>query len=648
MSTYRPLSNEEIALLETAGCRAADWSGVQVGDGFDAERVCRVRFSGQVRIGALRGQLPLDSGGQLPVEIADATLVDCILGDDVHISNVRGHLAHYRIGDRTRIVDVGVVATRPGASFGNGVEAEAINEGGGREVPLFAELSSQFAYMYGMYRYRPALIKKLKVLADDYAAAAKADMGFIGQDARIEHIDTMLDVNIGDYAVVCGALRLENGTVLSERSAPAFIGAGVAAEDFIIAEGARVEDGVLLSHSFVGQGVHLGKQFSAENSLFFANCEGFHGEACSIFAGPYTVTHHKSTLLIAGTYSFYNAGSGSNQSNHMYKLGPLHQGRLERGSKTGSFSYLLWPSVVGPFSVVIGKHMSNFDASDLPFSYITEEKGVTVLTPAMNMHTVGTVRDGDKWPSRDRRAGSSKRDLIRFEVYSPYLAAKMLRAEHDLQQLLDAVSRDVEQVRYKGVTIKRLLLRTGIKSYRNAIDLYLQQQILARALPALDAGPEAVRGALALADGAVYSADWADVGGLLVAGARLRSFIGAIESGQVGTVADFQQASQQISDAYEMDEWAWVRHTYQERTGHSVEELTREELESMDAARRKAEGTGVKKILLDAEKEFDESARIGFGIDGGHGEASADFEAVRGTYDANSFVRQMRERQDEN
>jgi hypothetical protein len=293
--------------------------------------------------------------------------------------------------------------------------------------------------------------------------------------------------------------------------------------------------------------------------------------------------------------------------------------------------------------------MSNFDAADLPFSYITEEKGVTVLTPAMNMHTVGTVRDGDKWPSRDRRTGGSKRDLIHFAVYSPYLAAKMLRAEHDLQQLLDAVSRDVEQVRYKGVTIKRLLLRTGIKSYRNAIDLYLQNQILARAQPhVLDAGPEAVRQALALGDDAVYSADWADVGGLLVAGARMRQFIEAIESGQIGTVAEFQAASQQIADAFELDEWAWVRQTYQDRTGHAVEQLTREELESMDAARRKAEGTGVKKILLDAEKEFDESARIGFGIDGGHGEATADFEAVRGTYDANSFVRQMRERQENN
>ena len=69
--------------------------------------------------------------------------------------------------------------------------------------------------------------------------------------------------------------------------------------------------------------------------------------ACSIFAGPYTVTHHKSTLLIAGLYSFMNAGSSSNQSNHMYKLGPVHQGILERGTKTTSNSYIVFPARIG-------------------------------------------------------------------------------------------------------------------------------------------------------------------------------------------------------------------------------------------------------------------------------------------------------------
>jgi hypothetical protein len=140
----------------------------------------------------------------------------------------------------------------------------------------------------------------------------------------------------------------------------------VQAEDFIIGEGSTVDGGAIVSKSFVGQGCQIGKQFSSEGSAFFANCEGFHGEACSVFAGPYTVTHHKSTLLIAGMFSFYNAGSGTNQSNHLYKLGPLHEGKLERGCKTGSFSYMMWPCRVGPVQRRAGQTHADIRHGRLP------------------------------------------------------------------------------------------------------------------------------------------------------------------------------------------------------------------------------------------------------------------------------------------
>ena len=91
----------------------------------------------------------------------------------------------------------------------------------------------------------------------------------------------------------------------------------------------------------MGQACVLKQNYSASDSLFFSNSQGMNGEASAVFAGPFTVTHHKSTLLISGMFSFMNAGSGSNQSNHMYKLGPIHQGILERGAKTTSDSLFM-------------------------------------------------------------------------------------------------------------------------------------------------------------------------------------------------------------------------------------------------------------------------------------------------------------------
>jgi hypothetical protein len=244
---------------------------------------------------------------------------------------------------------------------------------------------------------------------------------------RIKNADVIKNVRIGDYCSINGASRLENGSINSNEAAPVLIGANVICEDFIISSGSSVTDGTTLSRCFVGQACLLGHNYSASDSLFFSNCQGENGEACAIFAGPFTVTHHKSTLLIAGMFSFMNAGSGSNQSNHMYKLGPIHQGTLERGAKTSSDSYILWPARVGAFSLVMGRHVNHADTSDLPFSYLIEQDNTTYLVPGVNLRSVGTIRDAQKWPKRDKRTDPNRLDFINYNLLSPYTIQKMMK-----------------------------------------------------------------------------------------------------------------------------------------------------------------------------------------------------------------------------
>ena len=367
-SVYVALTDEQIAQLKHQSCTVqdSDWSRVQVARGFVAERVRRVHFGGQVRIGRMDG--PCQAAAGAASRIQDATLLDCTIGNDVRIVRVGVRLANYDIQDGACIEDVGLLETRPQATFGNGVEVDAVNEGGGRGVVLFNELCSQFAHLMCLHRHRTALQTRLAEMARAAAARVHVPRGVIGAGARVQSVPEMINVHVGPAAIVQAATSLVEGTILSHPEAPTTIGAGVQAKDFIVAEGSQVTGAATLAKTYVGQGCRIGRQFSAENCLFFANCEGFHGEACSVFAGPYTVTHHKSTLLIAGMFSFYNAGSGSNQSNHMYKLGPNHEGKLERGVKTGSFSYMMWPCRVGPFSLVLGKHSRAFDTADFPFS----------------------------------------------------------------------------------------------------------------------------------------------------------------------------------------------------------------------------------------------------------------------------------------
>jgi len=650
---FRPLTRQEIATLRAQGCSSTtdegaddDFAEVQVaGEGFDAARVTQSRFIGPVRLGANGGSVRAGAGRAVACGVHRAVLSHTTVGDGVLVAQVGGQIANYDIEDGAILVNVGVLETRPGAAFGNGIAIEVLNEGGGREVVLFNGLSSQFAYLVCLHRYRGELQARLAAIARAEAARAMADRGRIGPGAVVVNVPEMIDVQVGPAAIVRGATSLVNGTILSATDAPTTIGAGVQARDFIVAEGTQVDGGAMLTKSYVGQGCRIGRQYSAEGSVFFANCEGFHGEAVSIFAGPYTVSHHKSTLMIAGLFSFYNAGSGTNQSNHMYKLGPVHEGKLERGCKTGSFSYLMWPCRVGPFSVVLGKHTRTFDTSELPFSLIeAKADGRCTLVPGINLATVGTVRDGGKWPTRDRRSGRVKRDRISFDVFSPYTVGRMIRGSALLQELSEATDRAIDTVSIKGADVKRVLLRTGVKFYRPGIENYLLEKVVVRVEAARAAGVSELTEALAEPEGAVYDLEWVDIGGLLMPRARLEALCADLASGRLADLAAFEAALDRIAQAYPADEWLWVRQAIHRVLGVDLDRVGAADLARLADLLQASLSKFLNLILVDAQKEFDELTRTGFGQDGGPAAVAADFAAVRGPYDENRFVREMRQR----
>lgn len=302
--TCRKLTNDEVEQLKINGCSSGVWNKINVTEKFDPNQIQNTHFDGEVYIGN-------------NVQIRNVmTLSNFILGDDVILENVTSLTIE---GDST---------------FGNGIKISVLNEGGGRELMMFDQLSSQVAYMLVTCRHNQEFINKLESIIEKYAASRKSSIGKIGKGTSVKNSGVLKNIWIEQSAKLEGVTSLTEGTIFSSNLDPVTIGYGVIAKKFIIQSGSSVCDSVLLDHCFIGQGVKIGKQYSAENCAFFSNSEGFHGEAVSIFAGPYTVTHHKSSLLIAAMFSFFNAGSGTNQSNHMYKLGPLHQGILERDRKS--------------------------------------------------------------------------------------------------------------------------------------------------------------------------------------------------------------------------------------------------------------------------------------------------------------------------
>lgn len=638
---YRKLTEQEIAQLESQGCSAENWAEIEVAEAFDARYVKNTRFSGHNRLGSFCRQIEMPGGLKVHSGIYNATLHNVEVGDDAHLYNIHNYIANYRIGRETCIENVNAILVDGKTTFGNGVRVPVMNEGGGREIPIFNELSASLAYILTLYRHRPEMIHEVERLIDEYAERQASEVGYIGDHVRILNCGSIKNVKVGDFAELVGVSRLKNGTVNSNEHAPVRLGSGVKCVNFIIASGVEIGDSTLVDKCFVGQGCVFDKHYSAGESLFFSNCQGMHGEACAIFAGPYTVTHHKSTLLIAGMFSFLNAGSGSNQSNHMYKLGPIHQGVAERGAKTTSDSYLLWPSKIGAFSLVMGRHTHHADTSELPFSYLIENNSESYLVPGANLRTVGTIRDAQKWPKRDNRKDPHKIDQINFNLLSPYTVQKMWRGREVLNELQALSGENTDVYGYRNCKIRNSSLRHGRELYTIGIQKFLGNSLISR-LEQKEWHTLAEIRAVLRPDSRVGLGDWVDLAGLIAPKSEVSVLLDDIEKGQM-TLEDIQTRLVQMHANYYSYEWTWALDKLEQVWGCSVEEVSLEQIRMTVNQWREAVVNLDHMVYNDARKEFDLNSQTGFGVDGDREQAEADFEEVRGSFESNSFVKAVLE-----
>ena len=640
---YRKLTPQEVETLKRQMCTATDWEQIEVAEDFTPDYVSHTRFSGKIRIGAFRKEFELAGGIRKHSGLYHTTLHNVTVGDDCCIENVKNYIANYEIGHDTFIENVDIILTDGVSSFGNGVEVAVLNETGGREVLIYDRLTAQTAYVMALYRHRPDMIGRLRKMIGKYVDSVSSSVGTIGSNVVIVDAGYIKNVKVGDYCEIAGASRLKNGSINSNASAPVLVGVGVIGDDFIISSGSTVKDGVTFSRCFIGQSCKLGRNYSASDSLFFSNCHGENGEACAIFAGPYTVTHHKSTLLIAGMFSFMNAGSGSNQSNHMYKLGPIHQGIMERGAKTSSDSYLLWPARVGAFSLVMGRHVSNQDTSNMPFSYLIEQQNTSFIMPGANLKSVGTIRDAKKWPGRDGRKDPDKLDQINFNLLSPYTIQKMLNGVAILKDLQRVSGQDSDAYTYQSGKIKRSSLRNGLKYYGMAIDKFLGNSLITRITGAEFTTIEELR--KAFVPKAEYGeGDWVDISGLIAPKMAVTALLDDIQNGVLTDVDAVNERFAQMHQKYYFYEWKWAYKVIQEYYKVDLQTITAEKLREL-VNRWKESVVGLDNLIYeDARKEFSLSAMTSFGADGDENQRKEDFMQVRGSFfEADPFVTSVKE-----
>lgn len=640
---YRKLTNEEIGQLIIQSCYCEDWNQIEVVGDFLPDNIRNTKFSGFIKLGRFDEEITLFGGVRMKTGIINAHIHNCTVENNALISSVQSYISNYKIGERVVIHNLNQLAVEDKTSFGNGIRVKVINELGRREIPIYDHLSAHVAYIMALYRHRPKVIEIIEKLVANYVNYISDTVGEVGAGVKIINCGIMRNVKIGPYALLEGVSKLVNGSINSSAADPVEIGQGVILENFIVCSGTRITDSTLISNCFVGQGCILDKHYSAVESVFFANCQGLHGEACSVFAGPYTVSHHKSTLLISGLFSFMNAGSGSNQSNHLYKLGPIHQGIVERGAKTTSDSYLLWPSRIGAFSLVMGRHYRHSDTTDFPFSYLIEDKDESHLVPGINLQSIGTIRDSQKWPKRDRRKDPNLLDLINFNLLSPYTIQKMIAGRAILLELLNASGETAPFYSYHGMIIKNSALVRGIYLYEKAIWKFLGNSMITRIqhknITSIDDIHDTLRKDTPMGSGC----RWLDLTGMICPADAINQLLDAIENGGVHSLEEINASIRSIHENYYTYEWSWASDVIEEFYGTSVKDFTPKDVIEIAKLWMKAVLDIDKLLYEDAGKEFSLIKQTGFGVDGDRTVQQLDFDNVRGEFETHAEVSSIRD-----
>jgi len=592
MRDYRHLTQEEIDVLESNSCWAEDWNRVMVADAFSPYGFHRVVFYGDIRLGVFEKQVEVTKGFSKRAGINDATLRNVTVGDNCLIEKVGNFINNYTIGDDCYISNISTMETTEGASYGEGHLISVLNEMGDGNVVLFHDLNSQLAALMVKYFKDKQLKDSITRLINEEIRFTQPERGTLGNGVKIINSKEVTNTVVKDECEINGASRLSDCTILSSKDDSVYIGTGVICENSIISGGCSITNSVKMQDCFVGEACQITNGFTAEASVFFANSYMANGEACAAFCGPFSASHHKSSLLIGGEFSFYNAGSNTNFSNHAYKMGPLHYGVLERGSKTASGAYILMPAKIGAFSVCFGKLMNHPDMRCLPFAYLLAYGETMYIVPGRNITTVGLYRDIKKWPKRDKRAASSRKSIINFDWLSPFTVGEIVQGKKILENLRQAGGANVSSYNFQEYIINASSLKKGIKYYDIALRIYMGA-VLKRA---------AKGGFLGRPVDTVGEGPWSDLSGLLLPASEEQRLIDDIKNGTIESIQEVLDRFTAIHNHYREYQWAW---TYK----LILDYYQLDELDAAACARIRedyvrARRAWIAEIRKDAEKEF--------------------------------------------
>ena len=292
---------------------------------------------------------------------------------------------------------------------------------------------------------------------------------------------------------------------------------------------------------------------------------------------------------------------------------------------------------MGAFSLVMGRHVTHSDTTNLPFSYLIEQNNTTYLAPGVNLRSVGTIRDAQKWPKRDGRTDPHKLDYINYNLLSPYTVQKMFKG-HEILENLRQVSGELSDIySFHSAKIRNSALVKGLRFYEIAIHKFLGNSVIKRLEGTAFRTDEEIRERLK-PDTPIGSGEWVDISGLIAPKSEVDRLMDAIEQGTVNRLADINAEFGRMHANYYTYEWTWAYEKLEEFYGIDPQQITAKDVIHIVEKWKEAVVGLDRMVYEDAKKEFSMASMTGFGADGSRLEKELDFEQVRGDFESNPFV----------
>lgn len=316
----RPLTSQEIEILEKNGNRCEDWSQISVDPAFTPNRISGSSFAGKVFLPAFYGTLLMPGDVAAPTGIYSSTIHDSVIENSLihHVSL----MSNIWVLQGAVVQNVGSLVANGKSHYQIAAEIAVGNETGGRPVRIFPDITPELVKLQLFSKVDAETNRAFVQQMESWRNEVLLPYGIVGKSAIIANTNIVRNSWIGEHVRIDGASKIRNSVVLGSLENPTYIYDGVILENSCVQEGAKLHSTALIKDSVLMKRTKIGNKAIVNSSIICPCVHIDEAEVTHSFVGPLTQMHHHS-LLIAALWpeGHGNLGYGANVgSNHTSRM----------------------------------------------------------------------------------------------------------------------------------------------------------------------------------------------------------------------------------------------------------------------------------------------------------------------------------------